>query len=164
VKYWIGGNVPVILVVSCPDRGEAYWVSVQESKNANPTAKGIHFIKAKARLDANAAAALASLVKNSMYGRYTPPVQHTETLLANLLPIIELPEQVYIAGCEYRERPQVFDAIKQHTDKGIGAEWILKNERIFSFRDLREFPYAKICDQRTVEEFSIREWTRKLPL
>src|SRR5262249_13718116 len=71
VKYWLGGNVPVMLVVSCPDRGEAYWVSVQEYKNANPTSKGIHFAKAITRLDKEAAPAIASLVKNSLYGRYT---------------------------------------------------------------------------------------------
>src|SRR6266496_4027421 len=55
VKYWLGGNVPVIVVVSCPDRREAYWVSVQDYKNANPTTKGIHFDKAKTRLDSGAA-------------------------------------------------------------------------------------------------------------
>lgn len=159
VKYWLGGNLPVILVVSCPDRAEAYWVSVQEYKNANPTAKGIHFVKATTRLDNDAAPTIASLVKNSFYGKYTPPVQRTETLLSNLLPIIHLPEYVYIAGIEYRERQQVFEAIKKHTDKSVGAEWILKNERIFSFRDLREFPYSKICDQGNVDEIPTREWT-----
>lgn len=159
VKYWLGGNLPVILVVSCPDTREAYWVSVQDYKRAQPTAKGIRFKKASTRLDTDAAPALAALVKHSMYGNYTPPVQRAETLLSNLLPVVQLPELVYVAETEHRERPQVFDAIKQHATKSPGAEWILKNERIFSFRDLREFPYSKICEQGTVEEFPIREWS-----
>lgn len=159
VKYWLGGNVPVILILSCPDKREAYWVSVQDYKRANPTTKGIHFEKARTRLNREAAAGLASLVTNSHYGQYTPPVQRTETLLSNLLPVIQLPDLIYIAETEHRKRPQVFDALKQQTEKSVGAEWILKNERIFSFHDLREFPYSKICDQGTVEEFAIREWT-----
>lgn len=158
VKYWLGGNVPVILILSCPDKREAYWVSVQKYKRANPTTKGVHFDKATMRLNRDAAPALASLVTDSRYGQYPPPVQLAETLLSNLLPVIQLPDLIYIAETEHRKRPQVFEALKQHADN-IGAEWILKNERIFSFHDLREFPYSKICDQGTVEEFSVREWT-----
>jgi hypothetical protein len=160
VKYWLGGNVPVIVVVSCPDKCEAYWVSIQAYKNANPTTKGIHFDKAKTRLDSGAADSLASLVKNSLYGKYTPPVSRTETLLSNLLPVTRLPELIYIAETQHRERSKVFEALKTQTTNPVGGEWILKNERIFSLRDLRKFPYAKICEQGTVEEFPVREWTQ----
>ena len=31
IEYWLGGNVPVILVVSRPNNDEAYWVSVRDA-------------------------------------------------------------------------------------------------------------------------------------
>ena len=39
-----------------------------------------------------------------------------------------------------------------------GSEWLLKEKRIYSFRDLREFPWSKVCDPGTVEEFDSSEW------
>jgi len=159
VKYWLGGNVPVILVVSCPEKREAYWVSVQDYKRNNPTTKGVHFDKAKHRLDNAAAASLASLVRDSRYGHYDSPQRHAETLLSNLLPVTKLADRVHIAQTEYRERPKLIEALRGFADD-FGAEWILKDKRIISFRDLRAFPYNKICDQGTAEDFSITEWTK----
>lgn len=159
VKYWLGGNVPVILVVSCPDKSEAYWVSVHEYKQANPTTKGIHFDKSRHRLNSSAQSALASLVRDSRYGRYDAPMRHTETLLSNLLPVTKIAERVHIAETDYRERPKLIEALREHTTD-FGAEWILRDKRIISFRDLRSFPYTKICDQGTAEDFPIAEWTQ----
>jgi hypothetical protein len=159
VKYWLGGNVPVVLIVSCPDKREAYWVSVQGYKQQNPTIKGVHFNKAKDRLNDAARNSLASLVRDSRYGCYDPPLRHPETLLSNLLPVIKFADHVYIAETKYRERPKLIEALRErHSD--FGAEWILKDKRIISFRDLRVFPYDKICDQGTAEAFSITEWTK----
>ena len=48
VKYWLGGNVPVILVVSRPATDEAYWVSVQQYKaKVGTKVKKIHLTNSK---------------------------------------------------------------------------------------------------------------------
>jgi hypothetical protein len=158
VQYWLGGNVPVILIVSRPETSEAYWVSVKDYKESAGSAKKIHFDKARDRFDSSAAPALASLARSSMYGAYSPPVQRQESLISNLLPVIRLPELLYIASTDYRDRKPVFDVLNQHSAKH-SAEWILKDKRIISFQDLREPPYTAICDRGTVEEFHVTEWS-----
>jgi len=158
IKYWLGGNVPVILVVSRPSANEAYWVSVKDYKESAGPIKKIHFDKAKDRFDHSAAQALANLAKGSKYGAYAVPRPKEESLISNLLPVIRLPELLYIASTTYRERKPVFEALGKQSSKH-GAEWILKDKRIIAFQDLRQPPYDAICDRGTVEEFHVPEWS-----
>jgi len=160
VKYWLGGNVPVILVVSRPATGEAYWVSVQRYK-AEAKAKKIHFDKSRDRLDNTAAAKLASLVKDVRTGIYSPPAIKHEQLLSNLLPVTRLPDRLWVASTDYRDRQTLVGAMGEEA-KNIGREWILKSKQILSFRDLREHPFRDICDLGTAEDFPIGEWANSL--
>lgn len=158
VKYWLGGNVPVILVLSRPDTTEAYWVSVQAYKaKAGEKTKKIHFDKTTDRLDATAAPRLAELVRDSHTGAYSPPVIKRERLLSNLLPVTRLPTHIHIAGTDLRARQDVVGAL-QAKAKNFGTEWILKNKQVMSFQDLRERPYSEIFDIGTAEEFPLNEW------
>src|SRR5438046_2600572 len=48
IDYWLNGNAPVILIVSRPDTGEAYWAPLKE-RFRDPdvrNARKIHFDKA----------------------------------------------------------------------------------------------------------------------
>jgi hypothetical protein len=38
------------------------------------------------------------------------------------------------------------------------GDWFLNDGRIYTFHDLREFPWPRICDQGTVEDFGTDEW------
>ena len=158
VRYWLGRNVPVILVVSRPATNEAYWVSVQRYKAGAATqTKKVHFDKNRDRLDATAAAKLADLVKNLRTGIYSPPSIKQERLLSNLLPVTRFPERLHIAATEYRERQELMAVLKEKA-REFGGEWTLKSKQILSFRDLREHPFRDICDIGTAEEFPVSEW------
>jgi hypothetical protein len=49
---------------------------------------------------------------------------------------------------------------KSIRDLGVDcpSEWLLKNKRMISFHDLRGFPWERVCDRGTVEEFGSDEW------
>jgi hypothetical protein len=38
------------------------------------------------------------------------------------------------------------------------SEWLLKEKRLVSFRDLTEYPWDQVCDRGTVEDFEAVEW------
>ena len=158
VKYWLGGNVPVILILSCPAKGDAYWVAVKQYKDsAGAKTKKIHFDKNKDRLDSAAAGRLASLVADSNAGVYTQPAGKQERLISNLLPVTTLPQTLFIADTTFREGKKLLESLLEKS-KEFGSEWFLKNKQLYSFRDLREFPYCEVCDVGTVEDFSVSEW------
>jgi hypothetical protein len=56
LEYWLRGNLPVLLIVSRPDKGEAYWLSIKEYFNTPEriAARKAHLAKpvATATLDA----------------------------------------------------------------------------------------------------------------
>jgi len=158
VEYWLGGNTPVILVISCPERNEAYWVSIHDYKDTASTAKKMSFDKSRDRFDMSSRERLAELTKGSRLGQYSPPLSKNEALLSNLLPVTTLPERIYIATTDFRERHQLIEVLKSKS-QAFGVEWILKNKQILSFRDLWEHPFREVCDVGTVEDFGIQEWS-----
>ena len=47
LEYWLQGNMPVILIVSQPERGEAFWVSIKDYFHSHERRKArkVHFSK-----------------------------------------------------------------------------------------------------------------------
>ena len=157
VDYWLSVNVPVILVVSKPDANEIYWLPVREYVQANPGVKRFSFLKGENTLDAQSISRLTDLAKASAAGIYSPPVEKTENLISNLLPVRLLPERLYIASTNYTDRKKLFGDIAEAGAK-ISGDFLLKNKQIMSVRDLSESRYRSICDQGTVEDFGGYEW------
>jgi Domain of unknown function (DUF4365) len=87
LAYWLQGNTPVILIVSRPDTGEAYWVSVKDyfKDLSARKAKKVRFDKKANRFDVNAAGALHDLAAPVDSGLYSEPPPKSESLLSNLL-------------------------------------------------------------------------------
>ena len=159
LSYWLGGNVPVIFVVSRPKTKEAYWVSLKDyfSTPALRQGRKIHFDKTRNCFDVSSKSALIDLALPKDTGLYLTPNPKQETLYSNLLPVSSFSSSIYTAQTDIRTLREVWGILNRYAP-GIGGEWILTEGQIRSFHDLREHPWNKICDRGTVEEEDSYEW------
>jgi hypothetical protein len=159
LTYWLRGNSPVILVITKPATREAYWISVKEYFRDAKRRVGlaVQFDKAADRFDHTAVERLRGLAVPRDAGLYLAPRPKNERLYTNLLPI-GLPPSIYIGRTDLRKPWQVFD-VTRSVGFQIGPEWYLTKKLILSFYDLCERPWTEVCDQGTVEEHQIAEWS-----
>jgi nucleoside phosphorylase len=90
-------------------------------------------------------------------GSYTGPASRVEHLVSNLLRVESFAPTLYLAETRLRKKEQLWGAF-QEVDEVCPSEVVLKDRRLLSFRDLREFPWTRVCDRGTVEEFGAEEW------
>jgi Domain of unknown function (DUF4365) len=159
VEYWTGGSMPVILVVSSPATGDAYWVSVQDYfkswTRGQPTT--VTFTKATQRFTKDSFRDLLNLAAPKA-GLYLAPAPKTEKLHSNLLRVEAFPERLYFADTECRWPSEVWALLrKSHRDPDAG--WVIKGKRFISFHDLSEEPWTAVCDDGTVESFPTSDWS-----
>jgi hypothetical protein len=159
LDYWLGGNAPVILVLSRPRTKEAYWVSLKDyfEDLARRATRKVHFDKSQDKFDAKCRDALLSLAMSKESGVYLNPLPKRETLYSNLLRVAQFGEHIYLADASFRHATDLlreFDRMEVE----VGSEWLLKSQRIMSFHDLSEYPWNRVCDQGTVESFDSSEW------
>lgn len=159
LAYWLQGNMPVLLVVSRPERSEAFWVSIKDyfSTPERQAARIAHFAKAQQRFDAECLPKLLRIGRTAESGLYLGPVPKKERLISNLLPLTQFPEQIWIGATECRRPQELFPTLNQ-CGRHIGGDWVLHDRSVLSFQDLREEPWASICDQGTCEPFNTAEW------
>lgn len=159
LAYWMNGNAPVILVVSRPATNEAYWVSIKDyfKDPSLRLSRKIHFDKREHKFDSSCRSALIKLAIPKDAGVYFAPLPKNETLFTNLLPVVKFAPRLYIAATECREAKEMWNTFRT-LDQRVGSEWILKNKSIISFHDLREYPWDRVCDVGSVEDFDVEEW------
>lgn len=159
LMYWLQGNMPVLLIVSRPENNEAYWVSVKDYFADADRRKGrkVRFSKSEDRFDVNAFGALLRLGRDENAGLYLGPIPCDETLYSNLLPVESFPKRIWIARTEYK-RPQELFPILNDCGRRIGGDWLMHEQSIVSFQDLRKDPWSTICDPGACEDFDTWEW------
>jgi hypothetical protein len=159
LDYWLRGNAPVILVVSRPDAGEAYWVDVKAYFRdlARRQSRKVRFDKRQNCFDEGCASALADLAIPRDAGIYLAPPPREETLWSNLLEVESFADDIYVADTECRRPREVWAKLRE-LGVQVGREWMLKGGRILSFHDLTEDPWPQICDRGTVDRFDTAEW------
>jgi hypothetical protein len=158
--YWLGGNAPVIIIVSNVDRGDAYWVSIKDYFSDPKTLKErkITFYKDRNRFDPDASERVQQLAIPVNRGLYLNPIPRSERLYSNFLLLSEYPSIMYVAETTFRSRRELGGALAE-----LGSphrlEWVLGSGQILSVHDLREWPWTNICDRGSVETFSMAEWS-----
>ena len=159
LDYWLGGNVPVILIVSRPKTEEAYWININEyfADSIRRKAHRIYFNKSKQRFDQNCRDDLVRLAVPENSGIYFPPPKREEILYTNLLEVKSYRPNMYIAETDLR-KSEWFWARTKDKNLEMPNEWILRDKSILSFHDLRESNWASFCDRGTVEKFDTDEW------
>jgi hypothetical protein len=159
VEYWLAGSMPVILVVSNPPSGEAYWTSIKDYfkgwTRGKPTT--VTFKKSKQLFRKDSFKALAAIAAPKA-GLYLATPRKIERLDSNLLRVEAFPEQIYFADTECRWPSDVW-ALLRKTQHDPDAGWVLKGKRFASFHDLGADPWTSVCDGGTVEGFPTTDWS-----
>lgn len=162
LDYWRRGNMPVLLVVSRPDRDEAWWVSVKDYFRQQPSrlaSRRIVFDKTANALTASSASHLLTLVQEAGAGTYFRPAPRRERLHTNLLEVIRLPQLIYRAKTDLGDRKALYERLKTQMEYPP-REWFLDNKLIYSVHDLRDEPWASVCDIDTVDPFESSKWAQ----
>lgn len=159
LKYWLDGNAPVVLVVSRPDRDEAYWISVKEyfKDPLKRKAKKVTFNKVDDAFGVGCRERLAALAVSPNSGFYLSALPQTESLTSNLMPIVEYPKRLFRASTKMRVNAQVWDALYE-AETDSPSEWLLHDGFIYSFHDLTFDRWAKACIGSTTENLPTNDW------
>lgn len=163
LNYWLQGNAPVLLIVSRPSTQEAYWISVKEYfKTAERrAARKVVFDKQQNRFDESAARTIAGLAMPSDQGVYLHPPPKNETLTCNLLEVAHYADRLFVAQTPHPTNEAVEHEFKE-LDERPGRVWFVKEGKIYSFHDLRDYPWTKVADPGSVEIFNTSEWANAL--
>jgi hypothetical protein len=160
VEYWCRQPVPVILVCSHPETGNAWWRHVQDvfrSDSARKTRR-VDFDKQRDRFNPAAASALIDLGLTAAPKGWAPTVHRQERLVTNLLTVTRLAPVFYGAPTSARTPRQ---AIARLVAAGCpGGDWVLHNNMVFSFRGPNEpvSPLGVLADD-AAEVFDTSEWS-----
>lgn len=160
LDYWRRGNMPVLLVVSRPERNEAWWVPVKEYFRADPTrqqSRRIRFDKTANALAGSTTGDLLRIVQAAGAGTYFRPAPRRERLHTNLLEVTRLPQLIYRAKTKLRDRDEFYKELKLKIEYPP-REWIFHDKLIYSVHDLRDEPWASACDISTVDPFEAEKW------
>ena len=157
LDLWLSGNAPVILVLSHPKQGEAWWADVKAAfpDAESRAARTIVVRKQTSRFDADAAPALLRLGVPAASGLYLKPPPVTEVLTTNLLPVVSMPPAIHLAPAavaSYAEAREILAG-----QKGPEPGWMLRDGLVMSFASLREPPLRALC-AGDPEEHSTAEW------
>jgi len=156
--YWLQSNVPVLLICSHPETGQAWWVCIQDwfSSPERLESTRIDFDKRGDRFDRDAAGRLLELGGTGASRGYMPALSKTETLLSNLLPIERIPTRIYAAPTSCRRTYEAWERMEEKESRA--SDFIIKDKHIYSFRDLDSSPLSVLCDGR-ITSFEASEWS-----
>lgn len=146
VDYWMRADVPVLLICSHPQTGEAWWVNVT-AWFADPRHRAslrVDFNKATDAFGADSSTRLFAVA--DPYGRaHTPvPVALPETLTSNLLPV-DIPDVYYAAVTSMYKAGEVY-AAQRRTKHSLRSDFVLANKRIYAWRPLSGTSLANVPD------------------
>lgn len=159
IDYWLQGNAPVILIIVKTATNEAFWISAKDyfSDPKRKKSKKVIFNKAHDRFDIDSRTHLIELAIPQDSGLYLSPRPKSEKLYSNLLRVSRLGEYLYTAYTTTDNTSKAYSKL-QRIGRDLGREWLLKENFVLSFHDLRELPWTDICDLGTAEEHKIDEW------
>jgi hypothetical protein len=146
LTYWLGGNAPALLVCSHPKSQEAWWVSIKDyfSTPERLASRRVDFDKHSQRFDVAAADQLLTGAVPKSSGLYFGPSPGPEQLTSNLIPLTAIPETIYWVQSVSNDAREVRQRL---VDSGTPAnDWIRRDGRIYSFRDLSRPPFQAVCD------------------
>lgn len=160
LDYWRRGNMPVLLVLSRPERDEAWWISVKDyfrNDSTRQQSRRIHFDKKANALATTATGQLLQLVQAAGAGTYFRPAPKRERLHTNLLEVTRLPQLIYRAKTSLRNPTEFRERLKKMMQYPP-REWLFDNTLIYSVHDLRDEPWASACEIDTVDSFETTSW------
>jgi len=146
LDYWLGGNAPVIVVLSRPADDLAWWFDVRAefSDPRRRAERTVTINKHTQSFDKTAAAAIMRIGVPRDSGIFLVSPPKKELLTTNLLPIEGWPDTLFIAPAAVRDYAEAWERLKE--TPGIAAGWILREGMVCSFGDPRTSPLQALCD------------------
>lgn len=163
IEYWLKGNAPVILICSNVVSNEAYWVNIKEyfKEPLKRKNKKVVFDKTKDGFKKENKQALINISSNSNPGIYFAPVPKNERIVSNLLPLVTIPDKIFVAKTKYRKKKELWSALNElENKKGINKNWMLSDGKIYSFNDLSQAPWSGFITEKTIESFKSDTWSQ----
>lgn len=166
LRYWLKGNLPVILVCSRPKTNEAYWLSIKDyfADPIRRASRKLRFLKAKHAFDLSAKQSLKELALPDDGGLYLGSTPKQETIFTDLLPVLEFPNRYYHAHSMFSSRKQALDHLFElfrGTKKEVWRGFIINGSTVYSFYDLSSSQWDSIVDAGTVESDLTFEWSQE---
>lgn len=156
LNYWLSGNAPVILILSHPERNEAWWVDIKaEFADARRRASRTVVVdKRRQVLGASAAADLLSVAAPRDTGLFLASPPKKETLTSNLLQITGMPDEIHLAPAAATTYPTAGELLAGLNGRG---DWILRDGMVISFSSLTDGPLSALR-AGDVERHDTAEW------
>lgn len=158
LSYWNELNVPAIYIVYHPDDDCLYWKHVQtyitETDDALKPPFRIEFNKQNDKFDEQAYSVLAELCEIAPERVLTDA---GETLYSNILPVVSMPEEVFVTVVLPEKRPNFHDRIS-------GGLWIppyhYAQGIVVTLTDPRDSDSAltEVIDEGSTEAFDLIDW------
>ncbi|HVJ07863.1 MAG TPA: DUF4365 domain-containing protein [Acidisarcina sp.] len=164
LRYWLKGNLPVILVYSRPRTDEAYWLSVKDyfSDPIRRASRKMRFVKAQHGFDQTAEHDLRKLALPDDGGLYLGTTPKQETIFTDLLPVAQFPERYYHARTTFPARKQALDhlfSLAKPSGRDVCRGFTIHGSVVYSFHDLSATQWQDIVDVGTVESDLTFEWS-----
>jgi hypothetical protein len=164
LRYWLKGNLPVIVVYSRPRTDEAYWLSVKDyfSDPIRRAARKLRFAKARDSFNLSAKDALTKLALPNNGGLYLGATPKQETIFTDLLPVKQFPERFYHAHTHFSSRKEALDFLFESAKVSGSEVWrgfTISNSAVYSFYDLSGSRWKEIAEEGTVESDLTFEWS-----
>src|SRR5260370_12587045 len=159
----MNGNTPVILIRSRPSQNEAYWVSIQHffADPAKRASRKAHFNKVANRFDVSARPKLEALALPIATGLDLGNEPKSETIFTDLAPVRSLPEHYYTARTTFPNQKSVFAELASST-KHFPRGFVVHGKTIYSFHDLNDGLWARLCEGGTVERNKADDWAHTI--
>ncbi|HUZ52198.1 MAG TPA: DUF4365 domain-containing protein [Streptosporangiaceae bacterium] len=133
VAYWMSADVPVLLICSHPQTGEAWWMHVQGwfSDPAHRASGRIDFDKRTQRFDTDAAHRLLNLADPHGRAHVTAAEYRDETLTSNLL-TVTIPGVLFSTATPLRRAREVYE---RQGDAGgeVRDDFLVRDGRLYSW-------------------------------
>jgi len=164
LRYWLKGNLPVILIYSRPKTDEAYWISIKDyfSDPIRRTSRKLRFVKQTNSFDDSAKDALRQLALPNEGGLYLGSAPKLETIFTDLLPVAQFPQRYYYAHTTFSTRKQALDHLYRLAKPGAGEvcrAFTIHGSTLFSFNDLMAAQWKDLVEAGTVDSDLTFEWS-----
>ena len=164
LRYWLKGNLPVILVYSRPRTDEAYWLSLKDyfSDPIQRATRKLRFIKSRDCFNLAAKDTLRKLALPNDGGLYLGATPKQETVFTDLLPVAQFPDRFHYAHTTFSSRKQALDfmfASAKTSGKEVRRGFVISNKTIYSFFDLSSPQWKEVVEGGTVESDLTFEWS-----
>lgn len=152
LDYWLGSNIPVIVVLVRLSDESMYWKPVVAGSADEP--RRLRFDKAHDRFDKAAADRIAALcVESDRLGSHVPPMRSGEAAHLTMVRVV-LPGEIFVGSSLFASGREAARGLAG-VDPRAPFDWVVRDRRFLSFRDPRGGPLAEIVDEGSIEAVEI---------